>query len=219
MGNEIRHQVLHFSLLLESYINNILAKALGILEVTKSKSFNYTNQSLSFNQKVNLLLDINLIEKDNEWKFQAFMEIRNKFMHVLEIDSYVKCFEYVDKKNKIIKAYSSSVKAELQEEDRLHACCFLLYCDVLSLGGAAFQALLGKVVEDVDTKISIAAASAHKEIFDFLFSEGIEQVNVNTYWKIYTERFENHIGKMGIDDGYTYSPFAPTKKKININLE
>lgn len=219
MGNEIRYQVLNFSLLLESCINKVLAYALGIPDVEKSKSFNYTNQSLSFNQKVNLLLDINLINKEDHWKFQTLMEIRNKFIHVLEIDSYIKCFEYVSAKKKIVDTYSKQTKKDLDEEQHLHACCLLLYTDVVSLGSSAFINLLGKVIEDVETKIDAAAATAHKELFEVLINKGVEEVNLNAYWKIYTERLEKLVAEKGIGNNYRFSPFLPPMKRVSIKFQ
>lgn len=219
MANEIRHQVLNFSLRLEEYVNSILARALGITDVEKSHSFNYRGQALSFHQKVNLLLDINLIDKNEHWKFQTFMEIRNKFMHVLAIDSYEKCFQYVNGRNKIIDTYKERLRPGLTKEEELHACCFCLYVEVIHLIAESFKKLLGKVVEDVERQIAAASAAAHREMFDVIFSSDLKDINVDAYWAEFTKKFDARIAALNISDEYTYSPFSPTKKQVTISIK
>jgi hypothetical protein len=75
----------------EHIVNVILAKLLGI-NPEESRSFGTSSQALSFNAKVNLLLDLKQLDKLQREKFQIFVEIRNKFAHLNAVDTFEKCF-------------------------------------------------------------------------------------------------------------------------------
>ena len=83
-----RLNILEKSLRLESLLSDQLSKLFRIQNKNDSISFGQTGQSLSFSQKVNLLLDTRDISKDERKDLQCFMEIRNKFIHNLEISTY-----------------------------------------------------------------------------------------------------------------------------------
>jgi hypothetical protein len=95
-----RSLVIEFSVANEEFINLILGKLLGI-NPKSSKSFGTTNQALSFNAKSNLLLDLNYLNKTDREKFQIFMEIRNKFAHLLAVDTFEKCFSLTGNYNRL----------------------------------------------------------------------------------------------------------------------
>ena len=76
----------------EELISQLLSM---LLEVDKNSSISFGNKNiaLSFNSKINLLVDLKFIHRDAVSDFQLFAEIRNKFAHVLYADSFTKCLE------------------------------------------------------------------------------------------------------------------------------
>lgn len=85
LGIEKRKFILQSSLLVESFTSIFLSRLLEITDRTQTFSFSNKSSSLSFNQRLNLLIDIGAIEANNRNKFLAFMEIRNQFMHNLKL--------------------------------------------------------------------------------------------------------------------------------------
>lgn len=103
---ELRHSILITALALESLTSMYLAGLLGIKDYKNTKSFGNKNGNLSFNQKIELLTDLDALSKDDKKKFQTFMEVRNQFMHNIEIKSYTECFKMLDgKENYILKQF------------------------------------------------------------------------------------------------------------------
>jgi len=105
MDVENRAQYLKYSLIVENLISVFLAKLFGIKDEQESKNLGNKSSALSFMNKINLLLDLEIVEKQDYWKFQKFMEIRNQFMHNILAATYVSCFEFVSDKEKVLKAY------------------------------------------------------------------------------------------------------------------
>lgn len=103
---ELRHSILITALALESLTSMYLAGLLGIKDYKNTKSFGNKSGNLSFNQKIELLTDLDALSKDDKKKFQTFMEVRNQFMHNIEIKSYTECFKMLDgKENYILKHF------------------------------------------------------------------------------------------------------------------
>src|SRR5688572_19762225 len=96
IGIEKRQNILNVSLLVENFTSLFLSRLLEIQDHRKTISFGNKSSSLSFNQKVNILIDIGALNATDKIKFQTFMEIRNQFMHNIDADSYENCFKYLD---------------------------------------------------------------------------------------------------------------------------
>ncbi len=114
-SNEVRITVLHFSIAIENLLSQYLC---GLLNIKKedSKSFGNSSSSLSFNQKVNLLIDTNFISSEAEKKFRAFMEIRNQFIHNRKADSFVNCLNLLPGREKyLLKTYSNIKGDDLEK--------------------------------------------------------------------------------------------------------
>ena len=99
---EIRHDILITALSLENLTSKFLSKLLGIEDYKNTRSFGNKSGNLSFNQKIELLIDLDSLAKNDKTKFQTFMEIRNQFMHNIDVKSYTECFELLDGKEKYI---------------------------------------------------------------------------------------------------------------------
>lgn len=129
---ENRNIILETSLVLEKTITALISELLGIKNPEDSITLGNKSSSLSFNQKVDLLIDLGALGKEDKKKFQAFMEIRNTFMHLFEANSFVTCFNHLKKKNVLLfKLYPQA--NDKNEEERLKAASVQLANDVLSL--------------------------------------------------------------------------------------
>ena len=102
--SSVRAKVIEKGVKLEAAVSQILAMIMDV-EPENSLSFGSKNMALSFNSKINLLVDLEFVHKDIIADFQLFAEIRNKFAHVHQADNFTKCFEILkDKKNKFLKS-------------------------------------------------------------------------------------------------------------------
>lgn len=94
---ELRSRILEYSLFIESSINDLLLLNLGIYnEKEKTKLFNNKGK-ISFQNKIDLLYDIEILSKDENSEFELLMVIRNKFMHDIECDSFHTLLNQLDK--------------------------------------------------------------------------------------------------------------------------
>lgn len=80
--------VIEKSILLEQLSSMTIAELLEIPDWENSKMLGNQSSGFSFNQKINFFLDLNNLEKDLKNKFIVLQEIRNKFAHVLKVNSF-----------------------------------------------------------------------------------------------------------------------------------
>ncbi len=96
-SNELnpRTMVLEASVQIESNISDILGYLLGI-DVEASRSLSCKSTALSFNAKLNLLLDMNILNKPEIEKFVIFSQIRNQFAHNVRVVSFDTCINEIE---------------------------------------------------------------------------------------------------------------------------
>lgn len=112
-----RGQILAYSLLIESLTSIFLARLVGIKNHADSKTLGNKSSSLSFNQKIDFLLDLQVLTSEEKKKAQTFMEIRNQLMHNLSASTYEKCFGNLQGKEKwILSQYPPDVKLSKEEQ-------------------------------------------------------------------------------------------------------
>lgn len=100
-----RIPILKMALLIEAIISDLVANLLGIADYKTAKSLSKSS-SLSFYQKIILLIDIGALDKKAQNIFTKFMEIRNTFMHDIWADTYEKCIARTDGlDNWLLKTY------------------------------------------------------------------------------------------------------------------
>ncbi|MBZ4043787.1 hypothetical protein [Flavobacterium hibisci] len=117
IGIEIRYEILQYSLLIEDFTSVFLAQLLGIKDYKKTKSLGNQSGNLSFNQKVNLLIDIGALDSEERSKFLTFMEIRNQFMHNINAKTYESCFGFLEGKSKfILKLFPQDLSLPLEQQ-------------------------------------------------------------------------------------------------------
>lgn len=91
VDKNLRLCVIENCIFIEELTSRVLGNILNI-EWEKSKSFGHTSSALSFNQKLQLIQDIKGIDKEDVKKVICISNIRNKFAHVSDIDSFKKLF-------------------------------------------------------------------------------------------------------------------------------
>ena len=152
-GFRNRNIILGTSLIIEKATSRFIANLLGIKNPENSLTLGSKNSSLSFNQKIDLLIDLGALNVSDKSKFRLFMELRNKFMHVLEADSFVNCFKLLDAKEAFLFKLYPQYKDKVDEKN-LKAASMKLADDVLQLT----LMIINKVLENryrEDIKMSV----------------------------------------------------------------
>ncbi|MCK8143412.1 hypothetical protein MW871_16085 [Flavobacterium sp. I-SCBP12n] len=187
-GIEIRSEILQYSLLIEDFTSSLLGQLLNIKDYKKTKSLGNQSGNLSFNQKVNLLIDIDALNEEERSKFIAFMEIRNQFMHNINAKDYESCFGFLKGKSTyILKLFPQDKSLPLEEQ---------LKNATSQLSDSVIQStvmLTEKVIEQIRKKStafvlekfkknSLETIKEIKSVFDSLYTEkkgaGIKTISI-----------------------------------------
>lgn len=151
IGLDDRSTILPAALLLESFTSAFLAQLLGIHDYRKTKSFGNKSGNISFNQKIELLIEMDALAKKEKAKFQTFMEIRNQFMHNIEADNFVNCFANLDGKEKyILTQYPQS--ESLNHEEKLKQASIELSNELVKIAVDIFDKVKEKIGKEVRLK-------------------------------------------------------------------
>jgi len=104
MNLELRTRVLEYSLEIEGHINTLLLSHLQILDKTKTKNFG-DKAGISFKSKIDLLFDIEVLNKNEHNNLVLQMNFRNKFLHDIESNSFTYVLSRIDSsiRNRLIK--------------------------------------------------------------------------------------------------------------------
>lgn len=173
-----RTKVIEKAVILEEVVSKILSNILDIDE-TNSLSFSNKNLALSFNSKINLLVDLKFVPSKISSDFQLFAEIRNKFAHVRYVDDFTKCFEVLKERKNKFKSYGKkNDEQSLTEEEYLNT-CFDAFCFNLEIWLKAVIKTLQKSKHDEMAKTTVVnimkiyfepQASDSAEINSYIFS-------------------------------------------------
>lgn len=94
---EVRSRILEYSLVIEQLINELLLLNLGLYgDKRKTKLFSNKGK-ISFQNKIDLLYDIEVLSKEENSEFELLMIVRNKFMHDIECNSFQTLLNQLDK--------------------------------------------------------------------------------------------------------------------------
>lgn len=145
---ELRAEVLEYSLFIENLINDLLLMNLGIYD-DKEKTKLFSNKGkLTFQNKIDLLYDISVLSKDENTEFELLMNIRNKFLHGIDCNSFQVLLSQFD--NGIVNRFKKYLDDEksIDNEDACKKACYKL-----------FQ----KNIETIKKKISVNTSSKEKK--------------------------------------------------------
>jgi hypothetical protein len=90
-----RTKVLEYALHLEESINLLLLLCLGIHDNAKTKLFG-NKAGISFQSKIDLLFDIDILDKEEHQGLELQMNFRNKFLHDIKFNSFILVLSYFD---------------------------------------------------------------------------------------------------------------------------
>ena len=112
---ELRTEILEASLTLENAVNELII-ALLVIEKQKRKAISNKSGNLSFKNKIDLLFDLDILDKEEHQKLLLLMELRNQFLHNIECISFDKAIDNlgIDKGKKLLK-FCNSFEQEDQE--------------------------------------------------------------------------------------------------------
>ncbi len=140
VNKDLRLCVIENSIFIEELVSRVLGNILDV-DWENSKSFGHGSTSLSFFQKLQLIQDIKGINKEDLKKLTCLANIRNKFAHVSEINSFEKLFSGSIIGKEIQKAflswyfdkdgYSDIHPTKIEFVNRL--CFYLLINDVINI--------------------------------------------------------------------------------------
>ena len=120
---ELRSEILEYSLILEKYINELLLLNLGIMSDSKATRLFGSKAGITFKNKIDLLFDIDVLSKDENSDMELLMIFRNKFLHIIDCDSFKSVISELDNglKNKF-KCYLPNGHSIDNEESCKTAC-------------------------------------------------------------------------------------------------
>jgi hypothetical protein len=87
MDLKIRTEVLEIALQIEKSITDLLMSYLSV-SVEKRKGITNTSGGLNFKNKIDLLHDIQVLNKNEHFRLNLIMEFRNQFMHNFECNTF-----------------------------------------------------------------------------------------------------------------------------------
>ena len=199
-----RAEYLKFSLLVEDYISSYLSSLIGVKEAKESISFGNKSSSLSFQAKVNLLLDMEVLDKKNDkWKLQKFMEIRNQFMHNIDADNCETCISFINgAKDKLLKEYPQD--ENLAIEDQLRQASLALANEALLMTKKVFIKLLSKVGNEGHKAGLKIVAKASSDTIKYLQEKASKEkdpdkISLSEYWEV----LEKRISELNHDESFT----------------
>lgn len=150
--SKARADVIEASVTIERVITSMLAMFLSI-DIENSKSFGKTG--LSFNSKLNLLADINMIDKDEKTKLIKFSEIRNIFAHDSSTHMFYQCFDQLGLRAFLIKQYGEQQSSRGSKEEIDGLLFIKLFEDIKGICKGLFNKMMSKASESGRTKGTI----------------------------------------------------------------
>jgi hypothetical protein len=151
---ENRAIVLRLSLNLEVLASKVLSYLLDVDDFEESYSLGNKSSSLSFNQKINLLIDNRSITNEEKKKLMAFASIRNQFMHNINANTFVEAFDHLDGlENQMKKLYPDNFSPDIKTEESLHYCVSDLHKDGVLILTSYKGGLDEKMRTDAEAKI------------------------------------------------------------------
>lgn len=199
-GMDNRASCLSSSLLIEKSLSAFLSSLLDIKDEENSLSFSNKTSALSFRAKVNMLLDMNVFDKkEDNWKLEKFMEIRNQFMHNFEASTFEKCYSYVSgAQNKILKEYPQD--ATLPLEEQLKKATGKLASECLDIVQKVFKRTLEKKVSESNKVALASVAMASKDAINELHekaqsSADTDKISVSEYWDLLEKKIKDYEGR------------------------
>lgn len=124
---EVRSRILEYSLIIEKLINDLLLLNLGIYD-GKDKTRLFSNKGkLTFQNKIDLLFDIEVLSKIENSEFELLMNVRNKFLHDMDCSSFQILLQQLD--NGIVNRFKVFIEKgkSIDDEKACEQACYKLF--------------------------------------------------------------------------------------------
>ncbi len=181
---ELRSKILFCALNIENVINNLLVKHLLIIDKTKTKNF-ANRPGISFQSKIDLLFDIEVISKEELLTIELLMIFRNKFLHDIKYNSYTLVLNDLDNgiRNRFFKFLRDEKFKSENEYD------------------TAFSNLCNKIVAFINEKVEEIDKFQNTKIEFLLFQNNLlatvisESLDLMTFLSNFNNKIENIVMK------------------------
>jgi hypothetical protein len=181
---ELRSKILFCALNIENVINNLLVKHLLIIDKTKTKNF-ANRPGISFQSKIDLLFDIEVISKEELLTIELLMIFRNKFLHDIKYNSYTLVLNDLDNgiRNRFFKFLRNEKFKSENEYD------------------TAFSNLYNKIVAFINEKVEEIDKFQNTKIEFLLFQNNLlatvisESLDLMTFLSNFNNKIENIVMK------------------------
>ncbi len=148
---EVRSRILEYSLVIENLINDLLLMNLGIYnEKEKTKLFSNKGK-LTFQNKIDLLFDIEVLSKIENSEFELLMNIRNKFLHDIDCSSFQILLQQLD--NGIVNRFKKFLEEgqSISDEEACKSACYKIF--KTNLGTIKKKIQLNKAAKEKKNKL------------------------------------------------------------------
>lgn len=185
-GMHLRTEVLHAALHIEDRIELLLVELLGLSDRSSIK--------VPFERKIKLITAIGSVDDNGKDLLNLFREVRNRFIHDKDVNTFVKCYADLGKKRRdLILSYAQAeVDARpykvdnVNEEELLHLGTKILFTHVGTICTKAQEFALERRMSDVFGEIFARVFARYREQIDHPFGEMVKRVSTDpkqTYTK------------------------------------
>jgi len=143
---ELRTGVLEKALYLEAEMNKLLALFLNVQTVKETRTFSNKSTSLSFKNKIDLLFDLAVLNKEENDQLLLLMQFRNQFLHNIHCSSFSIAVDLIKGSSKHLSKFVVD-KASENLEDGYDSAFGNLYASCLKLISSKYK-LKREMVEE-----------------------------------------------------------------------
>ena len=211
MNIQLRSKILEYSLKIENTVNTLLLLNLGIFDGGKATRLFGNKASISFKNKIDLLYDINVLTKSENSDLELIMIFRNKFLHDINCDSFLKVLEMME--NGIKNKFKVFLKRgeSIDNEDACKTACLNLYLKNLN----TINNKIKEWVIQIDARNDIfqqlsKQVTYHYDLFGdltnslllILKNSDLEDENIRNLGVIISAKIETTLDKLKTDESY-----------------
>ncbi|WP_405399313.1 hypothetical protein [Maribacter sp. Asnod2-G09] len=156
---DLRSKILQNALFIEDGINGLLIGYLAIFDKEKTKNFG-NKAGIPFKSKIDLLFDINVLNKEEHFNLELQMIFRNKFLHDLNFNSFRYAIENLDNGiiNKLNKFIEDEDGEDMDIEEKYWKAYYNLYGANAKMILKKFQVRDDKITERKDFIVGLTSS-------------------------------------------------------------
>lgn len=208
---QLRSEILEYSLILEQAINDLLLLHLGIFDNSNSTRLFGKKPSITFKNKIDLLYDINILNKSENADLELLMIFRNKFLHDIECNSFYSIFSQLDNsiKNKF-KHFLNEGQSIADEKSCKKACSNLFLKNIKTIKNKVrakrktleekneiFQLQNKHIIFHLDLFFDLT-----NELFLILENAELEDKKVRNLSELISHKCEQYVNKHNDDENF-----------------